>query len=112
MRLYMPQKHRQFLADVERMPNIKGFVRSRPEDVQLNFAYENCLTALLQLRQAHIQMVARYVVVMAKRRTSLEMVKSDSGGKRNAAGATGTGGTNAIEFLKSVRDSVIQARDA
>jgi hypothetical protein len=49
---------------------------------------------------------------MAKRRTSLEMVKSDSGGKRNAAGATGTGGTNAIEFLKSVRDSVIQARDA
>ncbi|KAF5858777.1 hypothetical protein ETB97_003779 [Aspergillus alliaceus] len=112
MRLYMPRQHREFLAEVERMPNIRDFVRSRPEDVRLNSTYENCLTALLELRRAHIRMVARYVVVMAKHQQSPVMVKPDSKrGERNAAGATGTGGTNAMEFLKSVRDSVIQARD-
>ncbi|KAH8427509.1 tryptophan 2,3- dioxygenase [Aspergillus melleus] len=112
MRLYMPRKHRDFLAKAEQMPNIREYVRSWSENVLLTAAYENCLTALLQLRQAHIQMVTRYVVVMAKRQPSSNRAKLDpTGAMRSAVGETGTGGTNAIKFLKSVRDSVIQARD-
>ncbi|THC92925.1 hypothetical protein EYZ11_007595 [Aspergillus tanneri] len=112
MRLYMPRKHREFLAEVERMPHIKDFVRSQPGDVRLNSTYKNCLSALLELRRAHIRMVARYIVIMAKHQQSPMVVKPDSTrGEATAAGTTGTGGTNAMEFLKSVRDSVVQARD-
>lgn len=108
----MPRKHRDFLAKAEQMLNIREYVRSWSKNVLLTAAYENCLNALLQLRQAHIQMVARYVVVMAKRQPSSNRAKLDSTGvMRSAAGEIGTGGTNAIQFLKAVRDSVIQARD-
>ncbi|OCK77490.1 Indoleamine 2,3-dioxygenase [Lepidopterella palustris CBS 459.81] len=117
MRWYMPRGHRRFLNEVERVSNIKAAIRSNSHNLQLREAYHDCLAALAQFRQKHIQMVTRYVVVMAKQNcnTSKERSKGDeleSGGAAkpvSVAGANGTGGTRPIAFLKSVRDDVLCA---
>lgn len=58
----------------------------------------------------NIQMVARYVVIMAKRPLSEKSEEQVNSGTRSTAAVGGTGGTDAMPFLKSVRDSVLQSK--
>lgn len=111
MRAYMPASHRRFLEDVYSIANIRSFVEERPNDPALRLAYDACLSMLRNMRDKHIQMVSRYIIIQSRgaRQTSqsgqrplgmnLAMaVPSDSKKLR------GTGGTALIPFLKQVRD--------
>lgn len=111
MRAYMPGSHRRFLEDVDSIANIRSFVEERRNDPALRLAYDACLSMLRNMRDKHIQMVSRYIIVQARgaRQASQSgqpirgmnlstAVPSDSKKLR------GTGGTALIPFLKQARD--------
>jgi indoleamine 2,3-dioxygenase len=121
MRQYMPGPHRRFLEHVSSVANIREFVEARRSDKALCLAYDACLAMLRELRDKHIQMVSRYIIVKSRESRShsrsispkavrqavnLATVKHPDNGV-NKAGLRklrGTGGTALIPFLKQARD--------
>ncbi|KAL8388304.1 hypothetical protein RB595_009325 [Gaeumannomyces hyphopodioides] len=129
MRRYMPGPHARFLSDVGAVANIREFVELRgAEDRPLGLAYDACLSMLSAMRDRHIAIVTRYIVVPSRevrarsrsrspeaaRRvvnlaTASRAAASAAGNGPAAAGAgketlKGTGGTALIAFLKQARD--------
>ncbi|KAI1109514.1 Indoleamine 2,3-dioxygenase [Nemania sp. NC0429] len=122
VRLYMPKPHREFLARVSRMDKIKDFVHPAPAPAfpspaqkRLSQAYQNATAALGDMRQAHIQMVTRYIIVPSRRPAppSSAGVNLATTSMRSSKGPakdlTGTGGTDLIPFLKTARDDTYRA---
>jgi len=101
----MPRGHREFLSAVEREPNIASFVRLQSHIKSLRSAFTACLMALEKFRNVHIQMVTKYVVIPAKK--GRQEANQGSTASVSIAGANGTGGTKPVEFLKAVRDDVV-----
>lgn len=116
MQEYMPGAHRRFLEHVGTVANIRGFVESRRSDRVLSCAYDACLAMLRNLRDKHIQMVSRYIIIKSKesranspstgsRTGSPAMVRHDDGSTRTPnKKLRGTGGTALIPFLRQARD--------
>ncbi|ODH20990.1 hypothetical protein ACO22_05743 [Paracoccidioides brasiliensis] len=129
MRSYMPGPHRRFLEHVASVANIREFVLENRSDKALCAAYDSCLATLRGLRDKHIQMVSRYIIVksretrnqqpssIAKRRVDIAHPVSQASSSRSAAvvnpatvagcaskNLRGTGGTALIPFLKQSRD--------
>ncbi|PLB34803.1 indoleamine 2,3-dioxygenase [Aspergillus candidus] len=108
MRSYMPGPHRRFLSHVSAVANIREYVESRRSDKALCIAYDASLSMLRALRDKHIQIVARYILVPSREaRTSTvpprgRNLASASEGKQKPL--RGTGGTALIPFLKQARD--------
>ncbi|CAG7989456.1 unnamed protein product [Penicillium salamii] len=107
MRTYMPGPHRRFLEDIESVSNIRAFVEARKSDSALCIAYDACLAMLRVLRDKHITMVSRYIIVQSRAKPNT--------GRTNLATATsekkkmrGTGGTALIPFLKQARDETCE----
>jgi indoleamine 2,3-dioxygenase len=109
MRSYMPGPHRRFLEHVDAVANIREFVEMRRTDRPLCIAYDACLSMLRTMRDKHIQIVSRYIIVQsreAQRQTrsaaprNLANVRQDKSDKK----MRGTGGTALIPFLKQARD--------
>ncbi|KAJ5367755.1 hypothetical protein N7541_001696 [Penicillium brevicompactum] len=103
MRTYMPGPHRRFLEDVDSISNIRAFVEARRSNSALCMAYDACLAMLRVLRDRHITMVSRYIILQSRAKPNT--------GRTNLATATsekkkmrGTGGTALIPFLKQARD--------
>ncbi|KAK5636916.1 hypothetical protein RRF57_012628 [Xylaria bambusicola] len=120
VRFYMPGPHRKFLAIVSQLDSIKDFVYSAPkslEQQQLLQAYQGATKAFGDFRQAHIQMVTRYIVVPSRKPcpssslgTGMNLATvslAANGGIQTEL--TGTGGTDLIPFLKSTRDNTYRA---
>ena len=106
MREYMPGSHRQFLEHVDTVANIREFVASR-RNAALSCAYDGCLAMLRALRDKHIQMVSRYIIVKSKEARSTSPPKSSHRAKTSTPQKPplrGTGGTALIPFLKQARD--------
>lgn len=117
MRSYMPGPHRRFLEHVGAVANMREFVDSRRSDKGLCIAYDACLSMLRTMRDKHIQMVSRYIIVQSResqrqtRSTSprnsgamnLANVRQDKSDKSDKK-LRGTGGTALIPFLKQARD--------
>jgi len=82
----MPYKHAAFLSYIESTSRIKEHVTKSRE---LEQAYQKCMAQLIEFRNEHLKIVALYVMKQAK--------QTDSD-------AVGTGGTNPMVFLKSVRN--------
>ncbi|KAJ5472056.1 Indoleamine 2-3-dioxygenase [Penicillium diatomitis] len=111
MREYVPGSHRRFLQDVEAVANIRSYVRTRPTDLALQSAYDACLLVLRNMRDRHIQVVSRYIVVQSRMNqqtpepdmypTAMNLATL---GPKNSKGLFGTGGTALIPFLKQPRD--------
>ncbi|PLB53423.1 Indoleamine 2,3-dioxygenase subfamily [Aspergillus steynii IBT 23096] len=119
MRSYMPGPHRRFLEHVNAVANIREYVEDRNSDKALCIAYDGCLSMLRVLRDKHIQMVSRYIIIPSRdskpraprasspRRHAPAMNLANA---RNADGKIdnkklrGTGGTALIPFLKQARD--------
>jgi indoleamine 2,3-dioxygenase len=78
MRQYMPGPHRKFLQAVEVVANIREYVEAHKSNTQLCIAYDACLAMLRALRDKHIQMVSRYIIV--KSRESRSMSRSRNRG--------------------------------
>ena len=128
MRQYMPGPHRKFLHAVESVANIHEYVDSHRSNRQLCVAYDACLAMLRTLRDKHIQMVSRYIIVKSRESTSMvhsehhspnstlprrgqgiASVKYDGSGDRTdkklgGKRLRGTGGTALIPFLRQARD--------
>lgn len=93
---YMPPLHRDFINAIASGPSIRLFVQNS-HNAELEEAYNQCLTALKLFRTQHVQIVARYIVIMSNK-------KGNNSRFANQAKA-GTGGTGFMKFLKSLRDA-------
>jgi indoleamine 2,3-dioxygenase len=116
MRQYMPGAHRRFLEHMESVANIREFVTSNRNDRTLTTAYDACLAMLRSLRDKHIQLVSRYIIIKSRetrshsrsispkegnaQRVNLANTMARTGSKK----LRGTGGTALIPFLKQARD--------
>ncbi|KAB8338902.1 hypothetical protein FH972_021844 [Carpinus fangiana] len=118
MRTYMPGPHRRFLQRVADVANIREYVEARRSDIALTTAYDACLAMLRELRDRHIRMVSRYIIVKsheAQRRAAAAPTSESMSKPINLANTTtssaetkkklrGTGGTALIPFLKQARE--------
>ncbi|KAJ5692741.1 hypothetical protein N7462_002164 [Penicillium macrosclerotiorum] len=114
MRAYMPGSHRRFLEDIDSISNIRPFVEARRGDAALCLAYDACLSMLRAMRDKHIQIVSRYIIIQSRgaRRASQSAGSGQQPATTNLATAVpsdnkklrGTGGTALIPFLKQARD--------
>lgn len=125
MRQYMPGPHRRFLQAVEGVANIREFVQDHQSRRDLTVAYDACLAMLRALRDKHIQMVSRYIIVKSRESRSMSRTRRESSPEpapRRGQGIAsiqydrpqadtqrkkkmrGTGGTALIPFLKQARD--------
>ncbi|KAH8092661.1 tryptophan 2,3-dioxygenase [Cristinia sonorae] len=92
MQLYMPRHHRAFLRHLSNSPRPIRSIVEKSNDERLTEAYNSAITALKVFRDAHVRIVAIYIVGPSRR------------GGRPVDEQKGTGGTSAIQFVKSVRD--------
>ena len=121
MRSYMPGPHRHFLEHVSTIANIHEYVAAHTSDRALCIAYDACLAMLRSLRDKHIQIVSRYIIVKSResRSHSRSLSPREAPKMQNLAIASnqivkgtrpgskrlrGTGGTALIPFLKQARD--------
>ncbi|KAJ1960682.1 tryptophan 2,3- dioxygenase [Dipsacomyces acuminosporus] len=117
MRDYMPGGHRRFLEDLASVCTIREYVllacsdttleRNAEDDqlkVSLRLAYNKCVALLKEFRDKHIMIVTRYIVTPAKKGPSLPQYSAKKSGDNDEATAKGTGGTDAIKFLKQLRN--------
>jgi indoleamine 2,3-dioxygenase len=129
MRRYMPGPHTRFLGDVQAVANIREYVDDHRSDTQLCIAYDACLSMLRVLRDKHIAIVTRYIVIPSREIRARSRSRSPEATRRpvNLATASrqsqssgpqgiayqadkkrdslkGTGGTALISFLKQARD--------
>lgn len=84
MRAYMPPQQRAFIATLTSLAEEVEWTAS-----PLQAAHRAAAEALQDLRQAHLNLVAHYIIQPAK---------------QSGASTQGTGGTDALRFLKQLRD--------
>uniref|UniRef100_A0A2K6TSY7 Indoleamine 2,3-dioxygenase 1 n=1 Tax=Saimiri boliviensis boliviensis TaxID=39432 RepID=A0A2K6TSY7_SAIBB len=97
MRMYMPPAHRNFLCSLESNPSVREFVLLKG-DADLREAYDACVKALVDLRNYHLQIVTKYILIPASQKSKNETSKEPSKQENK-----GTGGTDLMNFLKTVR---------
>jgi len=108
MQAYMPRHHRAFLAHLAASPRpLRAFVENAADGEEdevgqtssscaLREAYNDAVLALKEFRDAHIQIVALYIVGPSRR--------GRREGECHERRLRGTGGTQLVRFLKGVRD--------
>lgn len=116
MRRYMPGPHRRFLERMQEVANIREYVNKNRSNRALTTAYDACLAMLRSLRDKHIQLVSRYIIIKSRetrshsRSLSPNQAKTQRVNLANTLARTGskklrgTGGTALIPFLKQARD--------
>ncbi|KAI8952150.1 Indoleamine 2,3-dioxygenase [Xylaria longipes] len=118
VRLYMPGPHRKFLESVSRMDKVQDFVHSAsasPAHQRLQQSYQDATKAFGDFRQAHINMVTRYIIVPSRKPSPFSSsavnlsTASLVSSKEPKKELTGTGGTDLIPFLRSARDDTYGA---
>ncbi|KAJ3863574.1 Indoleamine 2,3-dioxygenase [Lentinula novae-zelandiae] len=118
MQLYMPRHHRNFLSHL-RVQSTNRSLRAwvleaaAADDTTQSLlnAYNAAVTALKKFRDAHIVLVARYIIgPAAQARANEGQSQSDDSNRESQSDGSretlkGTGGTHLARFLKSVRDT-------
>jgi indoleamine 2,3-dioxygenase len=116
MRRYMPGAHRRFLERTEEVANIREHVHANRSNRTLTTAYDACLAMLRSLRDKHIQLVSRYIIIKSRETRSHSRSLSPQQAKNTRVNLAntlarngskklrGTGGTALIPFLKQARD--------
>ena len=110
MRAYMPGPHARFLARVAAVANLRAFVHAAPANQRaLRVAYDACIAALSGLRDKHLAIVARYIVVPQAQESSASKPNSGKPALRDSSSAAadsprGTGGSSLIPFLRQARN--------
>ncbi|XP_069800405.1 indoleamine 2,3-dioxygenase 2-like isoform X2 [Dendropsophus ebraccatus] len=100
MRNYMPPAHNQFINWVREAPSLSDYV-VRSQDPALLSIFNQCISALSDNRSLHIRIVSKYVTAAGAR----ARMKNQMGNQRPDQQERGTGGSQAMTFLKSVRDT-------
>lgn len=86
MRNHMPIPHAEFLRFIEKTTTLSKDIS---KNKALNLVYKKCVEQLIEFRNEHLKIVALYIMKQAK---------------ATGASSKGTGGTNPMVFLKSVRN--------
>uniref|UniRef100_A0A8C6CYE1 Indoleamine 2,3-dioxygenase 1 n=1 Tax=Moschus moschiferus TaxID=68415 RepID=A0A8C6CYE1_MOSMO len=102
MRTYMPPAHQSFLISLKSRPSVRDFVLSKGNAV-LQETYNECVQAMVSLRNYHLQVVVKYIVIPASRQSKAERSSEEASEKESK----GTGGTNIMDFLKTVRSKTV-----
>uniref|UniRef100_A0A8C4Z8Z3 Uncharacterized protein n=1 Tax=Gadus morhua TaxID=8049 RepID=A0A8C4Z8Z3_GADMO len=107
MRLYMPPGHKQLIETLCAPPRLRDLVVPSPP---LHQAYNACVSALEDLRTFHLCVVAKFIIIPGgQARATAGRCPLGGGGSGLGLGSTGTGGSNPMLFLKSVRDATHNA---
>jgi indoleamine 2,3-dioxygenase len=86
----MPKPHRSLLEVLDRNRHVlKDYINENCDKPELTEVYNNCVEQFTEFRSKHLQIVARYIVNPAR---------------ATGTPVSGTGGSSAVPFLKSVRD--------
>ncbi|KAM4036306.1 indoleamine 2,3-dioxygenase 2 isoform 3-T5 [Anomaloglossus baeobatrachus] len=99
MRSYMPPAHNNFINWVREAPRLSEYI-IRCDDPTLLSAFNQCISALTELRSLHIRIVSKYVNAAGVR---ARIKKNQNLGQDQQE--RGTGGSQAMTFLKSIRDT-------
>ncbi|KAI9334361.1 Indoleamine 2,3-dioxygenase [Zopfochytrium polystomum] len=114
MREYMPGPFRRFVYAIADSYSIRSFKAWLGEVDSTVDAFNRCVEGMRAFRDKHIQMVALYIVVQARKKMEVGYVGTPAGVKtervNQALLARGTGGTNLMPFLKQTRDETTAAR--
>jgi indoleamine 2,3-dioxygenase len=119
MRGYMPGPHARFLDDVAAIANIRSYVNSHGDNVELLTAFNEAVAALSGFRDKHIALVTRYIIIPSrmgkpttgpKRRDLASASTELATGKPKTQELVGTGGTKLIPFLRTSRDETSETK--
>lgn len=105
MRDYMPPAHRQLIETLSVCPSLRDVIMSQPRS-DLCQAYNSCVSALVDLRNYHLNTVTKYVLVPGNHARNMGCPLRGVG---TALNTTGTGGSSLMVFLKSVRNATRKA---
>ncbi|XP_041644925.1 indoleamine 2,3-dioxygenase 2-like [Cheilinus undulatus] len=105
MRDCMPPAHRHLIETLSVSPCLRDFILSSPGS-DLCQAYESCVSALVDLRNYHLNTVTKYIIVPGNQ---AQAMGCPFRGVCTALNKTGAGGSVLMVFLKSVRDSTRKA---
>jgi indoleamine 2,3-dioxygenase len=114
MRLYMPRHHRKFLHHLSSAPRPLRELVLNSEDPMLLEAYNGAVKALKEFRDAHMKVVAMYIIGPSRRPPpspggeTMHVGPERKGGEHEPR-LKGTGGTDLVRFLKDVRDRTAAA---
>jgi indoleamine 2,3-dioxygenase len=117
MRQYMPGPHARFLEDVETIANIRSYVDSHQNDVELLSAFNEAVAALSSFRDKHIALVTRYIIIPSRmgkpagaviRRDIASASTKLAQEQPQTRELVGTGGTKLIPFLRTSRDETME----
>ncbi|XP_067879427.1 indoleamine 2,3-dioxygenase 1 isoform X2 [Heterodontus francisci] len=108
MRDYMPPSHKAFIQALASGPSVREYIVLSCSPI-LRELYNDCIAALVGLRNYHITVVTRYITITAAK-AKAEKAKQNSSAHNlqkapSALEERGTGGSEIMCFLKSVRDS-------
>ncbi|KAI0649533.1 tryptophan 2,3-dioxygenase [Trametes meyenii] len=101
MQSYMPRHHRAFLRHLQANPRPLRRLVEQSTDGALREAYDVAVTALKEFRDEHVRIVALYILIPSR--------KATAGAKGEDGAPKGTGGTDAFQFVKGVRDQTAGA---
>lgn len=95
----MPQAHQKFIHSLKSKPSLREFVISEGNE-NLLAIYNDCVDAMAALRNYHLRIVVKYIMIPAKQSQNPQLSEEPSESENK-----GTGGTDIMKFLKSVRDT-------
>ncbi|KAG6910272.1 hypothetical protein DXG01_012084 [Tephrocybe rancida] len=109
MQMYMPRHHRSFLNHLSASPRPLRAVVSQSTDTALLEAYNTAIMAVKEFRDAHMMIVALYIIGPSRKAApsiSVATVRPDIEKDYGDLDTPlkGTGGTELVKFLKDVRD--------
>ncbi|CAJ1067242.1 indoleamine 2%2C3-dioxygenase 2-like isoform X1 [Xyrichtys novacula] len=107
MRDYMPPAHRHLIETLSVGPYLRDFIQSHPSS-DLCQAYKSCVSALVDLRNYHLNTVTKYIIVPGNRARA---VGCPFRGVCSALDKTGAGGSVLMVLLKTVRNSTQKGLD-
>lgn len=105
MRDYMPPAHRQLIETLSVHPSLRDIILSQSSS-DLCQAYNSCVSALVDLRNYHLNTVTKYILVPGNHARTMGCPLRGVG---TALNTTGTGGSSLMVFLKSVRNNTQKA---
>ncbi|KAK7111467.1 myoglobin-like [Littorina saxatilis] len=97
MRGYMPPAHRRFIEAVENQKKTLHSLLESSKDEELHKTHNALLSAMVDFRSYHIQIVTKYIVQASSK------VKQSDEKRFESLDQKGTGGTSILPFLKELR---------
>ncbi|XP_038641563.1 indoleamine 2,3-dioxygenase 1 isoform X1 [Scyliorhinus canicula] len=108
MRDYMPPSHKAFIQTITTGPSVRDYILFSCNPVLCEL-YNGCIAALVVLRNYHITVVTRYIIITSAK-AKVEKAKQNSSAQvlqkaPSALEERGTGGSGIMCLLKDVRDA-------